>query len=479
LIEYGRLCHASGFFDLFFSVPRLPAGGSGGAHGAARRFPRSEFPAVKDDARFSTINVPTQWFFLPPITALLTVTAVRLFSSDSRVPVDDAIWGLVGLLFVALTVLYGLFIRWDFAKGLFPVQLLAQGILLCPLSLRMGARMFQWVGVTLAICGAAVLMAVYHRSRTAFSNRPYVPEFPSNLPPLLSYLSSLPLPFAITNTEGNVVVASEVLSQLVQKPRAAVEGERIASILPLDKEKIDLAGRPWRILQAPAKQPFTEEAGYYFQLEEVRDVSVTLPSRADGEGNFKDPVTSLYTRPYAEKQVKGELYRIRRYQRGVSAALIRMVFQGNNPPSQEDGIFNAYCRYLCANTREADVSCLVGPRDILAVMPEVSLDQAEIAVGRLADFAPHVQKELAGFDGAAEIREAVAFFDSSSGDLDFDRVWAKLDEAVGTSSFSSLFSSSQSSNQPSNQSSNQPSNQSSNQSSNQFSNLSSKAGGCS
>jgi GGDEF domain-containing protein len=399
---------------------------------------------MKSDMLFPTIHVPTQWFFLPPVTALLTVAAVSLFSSDSRAPVDDAIWGLLGLFFIALTILYGLFIHRDFTQGLFPVQLMAQGILLCPLSLRMGARMLQWVGVTLAICGAVALMVIYCRSRTTFSNRAYVPEFSSNLPSLLSILSSLPLPFAITNAEGNVVVASEVLSQLVQKPRAAVEGERIASILPLDKGKIDLAGKPWRILQAPMKQPFVEEglrptgeAGHYFQLEEARDVSVTLPSHAGGESNFRDPVTYLYTRPYAEKQVNGELYRIRRYQRGVSAALIRMVFQGNNPPSQEDEIFNAYCRYLRANTRETDVSCLVGPRDLLVVMPEVSLDQAEMAVGRLADFAPHVQKELAGFDGAAEIQEEVAFFNSSSGDLDFDGVWAKLDEALDTSPFAS------------------------------------------
>jgi GGDEF domain-containing protein len=398
---------------------------------------------MRDDRfpKITTINVSTRWLFLPPVTALLTVAVVGLFSSGAAVPVDDAIWGLMGLFFVVLTVLYGLFIRRDFVQGLFPVQLIAQGILLCPLSLRWGAKMFQWVGVVLAICGAVVLVVLYYRSRAMSLTRAYVPEFSPNLP----NLASLPMPFAVTDGEGNVVTVSDVLLQLAHKGRAAVEGGKITSILPLDKEKIDLAGKPWRILQAPMKQAFLKqasdgqtsgqaavwEAGYYFQLEEIQPVTVSASSRAGGDAHFTDPVTSLYTRPYAEKQVNGELYRVRRYQRGVSAALIRMVFQGNDPPEKEDEIFGAYCRYLRSSTREADVACLVGPRDLLLVMPEVSLEQAEMAVGRLADFVPHVQKELAGFDGAAEIKEEVAFFDSSSGDLNFDRVLEKLDEAVG------------------------------------------------
>jgi GGDEF domain-containing protein len=274
-----------------------------------------------------------------------------------------------------------------------------------------------------------VLVAIYYRSRTRStpSGRIHAPESSPNFTPLLA---SLPLPFAVTDGEGNIVAVSDALLQLTQKNRASTEGEKITLILPLDKETIDLAGKSWRILQAPIKQA-TGETGYYFQIEETRDVAVTLPSHIGGETNFMDPVTSLYTRAYAEKQVNGELYRVRRYQRGISAALIRMIFQGNNPFSQEDDIFNAYCRYLRSNTREADIPCLVGPRDLFLVMPEVSLEQAEMAVGRLADFVPHVQKELAGFDGAAEIHQEVAFFDSSSGDLSFDRVLEKLDMALG------------------------------------------------
>ncbi|MDR1378257.1 MAG: hypothetical protein LBJ36_04325 [Synergistaceae bacterium] len=372
------------------------------------------------------IRVSTQWLFLPPITALCTVVVAGLFSSDSRVPVDDAIWGLLGLFFIILTVLYGIFIRRNFTKGFFPVQLIAQGILLCPLSLKLGARMFQWVGVILAICGAVVLAVLYYRFRPVSSGYTYVPEFSP-------YFTFLPLPCAITDAEGNVIAVTEVMLQLTQKKREAVEGEKISSILPLDQETIDLAGRSWKILQTPIKRPFaeTEETNYYFQLEEMRDVAITLPSYVSEEAIFIDPATSLYTRSYAERRVNEELYRVRRYQRKGAAVLIRMIFQGNTPLPKENEIFNAYCRYLRSNTRMSDIACLVGPRDLLLVMPEVSLEQAEMAIGRLVDFVPHVQEELKGFDGAAEIQEEILFFDSSSEDLNFDLVLNKLDEALG------------------------------------------------
>ncbi|MDR1977404.1 MAG: hypothetical protein LBQ42_01585 [Synergistaceae bacterium] len=365
-----------------------------------------------------TLDISPRWFSLPPFIAIFTVMATSLFSSGASVPVDEALWGLVGLLFVILTVLYGLFIRQDFPKGLFPVQLIAQGLLLCPLSLRFGARMFQWLGVTMTVCGAVVLVVLYYRSRIVSPDGGYVMVPPE--------LDKLPLPCAYTDKEGNVLSVSDALLQLAQMPRTIATGGKITSLLPLDQDTIDMEGKTWKILQTPLGNDT-----YYFQLEEVRDGVVTLPSHAEGEIAFVDAATSLCTRTYAARRVGEELYRIRRYQRWMSAALLRMVFRGNNAPAKEDEIFNAYCRFIRATTRVTDISCLVGPRDILAVFPETQLDRAEEIMGRLADFVPHVQEQLAGFDGAAEIRECVAFWGSPSEDVLFEQVLEKLDKALG------------------------------------------------
>ncbi|MDR1621125.1 MAG: hypothetical protein LBS00_01985 [Synergistaceae bacterium] len=365
-----------------------------------------------------TLDISARWFSLPPCIALFTVMVTLLFSSEAATPVDDSVWGLTGLFFVVLTVLYGIFIRRDFIKGLFPVQLIAQGLLLCPLSLRLGARMFQWVGVTMAVCGAVVLVVIYYQSYIS-------PPGPVDIAIPLT-LDRLPLPCAATDAEGNVLSISDALLQLAQISRVSAIGTKITLFLPLDKDYVDMGGKKWRILQASM-----QEGTYYFQLEEIRGATVTPPSRAEGE-SFVDAATSLCTRAYAVKRVGEELYRIRRYQRRMSAALLRMTFQGNNAPAKEDDIFNAYCRFVRTHTRAMDIACLVGARDILVVLPETQLDSAEEAVGRLVDFAPHVQEQLAEFDGAAEIQERVAFWGSPSEDTFFDQVLEKLAKALGT-----------------------------------------------
>jgi hypothetical protein len=360
-------------------------------------------------------NLSAQWFTLPPFVALITVTIVSFFTSGAVTPVDDAVWGLVGLLFVLLTVLYGLFIRQDFPKGLLPVQIIAQGLFLCPLSLQWGARMFQWLGVAMTVCGSVALMVIYYRFYHTLSTQVYVAA-PSEL-------DALPLLCVVTDGEGNVVSVSNALLHLAQKLRMEVEGKKITALLPINEETIDLGGTRWKILQSPM-----EGGMYCFNLEEVQDPP--LPSFEERIA-FADPATSLCTRAYAEKRVNEELYRIRRYQRWMSAALLRMVFQGTeNQIAKEDEIFEAYCRFIRSSTRETDIPSLVGPRDILVVMPETQLHDAEEVVGKFTDFVPPLQKELKNFSGAAEIKDSVVFFDSSSGDLNFDQALNKLDEVL-------------------------------------------------
>ena len=377
-------------------------------------------------------SISIRWFFLPPFTALPMIIIANVLSSGHPVSVDAALWGLVGLLFIVLTVLYGIFIRQDFSIGLLPVQLIAQGLLLCPLALHLGARMLQWVGVTMTVCGAVVLVVLYYRTRFT----------PAYLPPDVlspssdSVLSALPLPFAVTDGEGNILSVSDALLKIAAQTREKVEGEKITLLLPLDKEFFTLAGKEWKILQSPMKKAEGAEGDrYYFQLEEVSDaqVAVTLPSRSEGELNFVDPATTLYARFFAIKRVNEELYRIRRYQRWMSATLLRMTFTysgADESPSKEDSIFNAYCRFIRSNTREADISCLVGPRDVLVVMPETPLEAAREVASKLADFALSIQDQLAGFNGDVAVRDGTVFFGTALGSLSFDEFLNKLDEAL-------------------------------------------------
>ena len=366
-----------------------------------------------------TINFSMHWLFMPPAVAVFTIILTGFFPSGSVITVNPAIWGLAGLMFVLLTVLYGIFIKQYFFGGLFPVQLMAQGILLCPLSLRMGVLMLSWVGVLLTICGAVILVALYYRSR---ANRTLPQAEPK------SELAALPLPFAITDAKGCIISASDSILRLMQKARSSVNEENIRALLPLDKETVGMGGKEWRILQAPMK-----DGTHYFQLEEVRDVTVTLSANAGNNNSFIDSATSLYTQSYAIRRVEQELYRIYRYKRWMSAALLRVNFLESeasygSSSEKENELFNSYCRFISSKTRETDISCLVGPCDILIVMPETQLDGAQDVVSKLLDFTANLKEEAQGFGGAMEIHERTVFFNASSGVLDFDRLMEKLDE---------------------------------------------------
>jgi len=372
-----------------------------------------------------TLDFSMRWLFIPPVIAIFTIILTALSSSGVAVPVDPAIWGLVGLMFVLLTILYGIFIKQYFFAGLLPVQMIAQGILLCPLSLRMGAAALSWIGVTLAICGAVILVALYYRSRVNLLTA-------SQVAPKME-MAALPLPFMITDAQGSIISASDFLLQLLQKSNSDVKGEKIDELLPFDKETASIGGREWRILQSPM-----EDGTQYFQLEEAREVSVTLPANTGNDDIFVDVVTSLYQQSYATKRVEEELYRIYRYKRWMSAALLCVNFLENEEDKNSSGldskkekdIFNAYCRFVNSSIRETDISCLVAPHDILIAMPETSLEEAQTVVSKLLDFPADLQEQIRELEGSMEIIERTVFFNASSGVLDFDRLMGKLDEAM-------------------------------------------------
>jgi hypothetical protein len=338
--------------------------------------------------------------------------------------VDAAIWGLTGLLFVILTILYGIFIRRNFYKGLFPVQLVAQGLLLCPLSLYMGARMLQWVGVTMAVCGTVILVVLYYRSLSVFVS---VLQTAGSSPGL----DSLPIPIAVTDGEGTILSVSDTLLQMTKQSRETAIGQKITLLVPLDSESVNLSGKEWKVVQS-----HMPDNKYYFQLEETQSPvlapsSPLPPAAADGDAAGAE--TALHDLAYAARCTMEEVYRVRRYKRWMSVALLRVVFQGKNLPEKEEDIFNAYSRFVKKNIRETDTACLVAPRDIYILMPETQLEGARVAVSKLTDFGPHIQEELEGFEGAVEVLDKTLFLGPSVGEVVFDEILEKLNSALGGS----------------------------------------------
>ncbi|NLL37662.1 MAG: hypothetical protein GX256_09110 [Fretibacterium sp.] len=360
---------------------------------------------------------PLRWIFLPPFVAIGTIAVVVFLSSSRPVSVDPAWWALTGLLFIVLTILYGMFLNQGFTVGLFPLQMVAQGILLCPLSLAFGAGMLQWLGVTMAVCGASVLVAVYYRHRRELRLEAIEELSASNE-------CTLPLLFAVTDGEGNILSISDALLDTAKTTREAALQGKITFFLKPGDETTVLGDKKWSVRQTPM-----EGGGFYFQLDEYQDEG-PAPAFAEPPEPFVDPATQLHTQAYAFRRVGEELYRVRRYQRFLSAALLSFEFPDSAPPEDEETFWISYCRLVRANLRASDVSSLVGPHDIFLVFPETPREAAEVAVGKLLELMPPLLESYSSLE-APKVTDGILFVGASSDLTDAAALLKALDERVG------------------------------------------------
>ena len=332
-----------------------------------------------------------QWAFFPPIVAVPTVFVARSLGSPSAAgPVDPSLWGLTGLLFVVLTVLYSLFILQGRTTGYFPVQLIAQGLLLCPLSIGLGARMLQWVGVTLAVCGAVVLVTLYYR------HAPYgaclgekETEGPQD--------SGLPIPFAVTDPSGRILSVSDALLEIAGLSREEALASDITAFLVPGEDTTTLGDKAWNVSQHPMK-----DDRFFFRLD-PRTLSDVAPAlRAE---TFVDPLTGLFSREYAMRRLDEELYCVRRYGHILSAVLIRFAFppSSDSDPRTEEA-FRAFCRAAQGILRASDIPFLTAPRDLFLILPETDDPSAEAVVAKLDALVPTLYSDHPALSSATLLR---------------------------------------------------------------------------
>lgn len=343
---------------------------------------------------------PLKWLTLPPIIAIGTVAMTRTMASTLAAEnVNPAIWMLTVLLFVILTALYGMFITYDFNAGLLPLQLLAQGLLICPLSLSMGARMFAWVGVTMAICGAVVLATLYNRVQAMLSEAPAAKQSEEAPPPAALLI---PVAYAITDGEGTIINASNAMLATAALSRDKVLGQSITVLLTPGEDTAEIGGKTWQVTQIPM-----DGDCYYFQIDEPRaDAASSFDAAAASRagGGLFDPVTHLHTFQYAMSRLDEELYRTGRYERPLSAALLRFAL----PPDLEEGgaaqdAFNAYCSLVGDNLRLSDTAASPEAWDILLVLPECPKELVETVIGKLLALAPSLHEAHPMFEKATPL----------------------------------------------------------------------------
>lgn len=321
-----------------------------------------------------------KWITLPPVVAIATIMMARGMGVGQVVgEIDLAIWGLVWLLFIVISVLYGLFIMHGFTLGLPSLQALAQGIILCPIAIMYGARMFQWLGVILAVCGAAALVVAYNQTETE-RNKVVVLEVEDDL-------KQLPVNFAITDETGAILNMTESMLEVLGISRLGMIGKNISDWFSPVSKTVELNGKIWDIKRIA----IDDGRRFYFEVNPKGLTSGEEPSQENTAPSgaalmFMDPDTQLHTYTYGFARISDELYRAGRYSRAVTAVMLRLVFPQLLPNDDMEKYirpFRAYCARVMKDIRQSDTAIQTGESQILVVLSECPYQMAENVIARL------------------------------------------------------------------------------------------------
>ena len=322
-----------------------------------------------------------KWITIPPVIAIFTIMFARTIGGGELIgEVDLSIWAIVWLLFIIFSVLYGLFILNNFNAGLVPLQALVQGIILCPLSIAYGAKMVQWLGVVFAVSGAVALVAAYNQVESE-RHKVVVVDVADDM-------KKLPVNFAITDDTGAILNLSDDMLNVLGLSRVDSISKNIGDWFSPVAKTAEIHNKIWDV----KRKVIEEGRRYYFELNPkglpTGDTDGTASSQGGGgeSAQFLDPDTQLHTYNYGMSRISDELYRAGRYNRTVSAIMIRVVFPQLLPDDDMAKYirpFRAYCARVMKDIRQSDTAIQTGESQLLVVLSECPAKMVDDIAGRL------------------------------------------------------------------------------------------------
>ena len=323
-----------------------------------------------------------KWITIPPVVAIATIMLARAMGAGSIVgEVDLSIWGLVWLLFIVMSVLYGLFIANGFNVGLVSLQALAQGILLCPMSIMYGARMFQWLGVILAVCGAAALVVAYNQTE-AERSKVVVLEVEDDL-------KQLPVNFAITDETGAILNLTNDMLDVLGISRVNMLGKNISDWFSPVSKTAEINGKIWDIKRISIENG----KRFYFELTPKGLPTGTESSEGEAQASggeaiqFIDPDTQLHMFRYGFARISDALYSAGRYSEPVSAIVLRLVFPQLLPTDDMEKYvrpFRAFCARVKQDLRQTDTAIQTGEFQIMILLSHCPYQMVQNVIDRMS-----------------------------------------------------------------------------------------------
>lgn len=373
---------------------------------------------------------------IPPLVAVLTVTCAYMLSSrGAGSKLTGMNWFVIVALFLSLSVLY----MWEMKRGqgqwLLPLQLLAQGTLLAPLSMSLGGKILPWVGVIMIVVGMVISLSLMFSS-TSTTGQPNTYK----VSVAGSMFDRCPFPVMAADNSSVLLAVSDGMLDLLGKSREELAHTSVKGLTP-SGGRIQLKEKFWNVRQLS----YDEKQWVQYIESNLGDSADESVDEDDGKAMvasveneyIKDPETLLYTRAYALFRTDEEVSRIIRYKRWATFVMVDFTFayaETHSPTEtkkKEIAFFRSYCIYIKNKLRKCDVVCRAGEYTMFIIMPEtVGGDSISDVYHKIGNFSTPLDDLIKQIKGDICMHVSYVFFNATTPEMNYDQITKTLEGSL-------------------------------------------------
>ena len=361
------------------------------------------------------------WLSIPPIPTMMIIVALLPFSDPSnRLYMGATFWLFVALIYLSISSGYAICLMRKVTLGLFPLQLLAQGIALLVLPLGMGAPYgLSWIGLAMSFAGTISLL-----QKVISALNPSNKERPPAVEKKKGISKGIPLPSLDIDLDGNILSINDDMARLLDVNEELLLGQSAENIFPGDMDRVDIGGKGWQVLRKNL-----DESQLICLVEEIESHESSKDTK---DNDMIHEPTGLYSHTYADIMAPSEIKRSVRYRRWLSIVMIRLSFRYDGGESAdkiwEEQILNEYGTFLKRHTRECDLGFFIGDGYFLILLPETPNAGAKVAASKLKKLPDDIRDEFEEKGSVSAVIFTSLYHCSGNEKVDYHTVMKKLEE---------------------------------------------------
>ena len=311
------------------------------------------------------------WFTIPPLLSLpVSIFLMAFGRSTDRISIGAPLWFLLLLLYLALSLAYAFSVKQMLLSRLLPLQMAAQGVLVCLVSLEAGTPpIIPWIGVAIGASGFASLANLFSRHGQPPTQSNVQESFAKGTPEAAPEQTAddSPFPNVTASPEGIIVRANSAFKELSEDETP--EGKSVTEFFVPGNQEETIGGKSQLIFQKKR-----DGLLYFTMMDPPKTKAAKGTASLKAGVELFDPATGLYTKEYSTIRGPEELSRAARYRRWLCGVLLQLLYTYlpglERRPDLEEAFFMAYVQYFKSEIRDSDMGFNLGAGTLLLLLPE-------------------------------------------------------------------------------------------------------------